>query len=455
MKFEQFLNEKLADDLSPDQMDNYWKAIHSYNSWKKNKKNSMKVKNQLAYIYHEYPLDDRAKGKIRSLIDTIATYMETGEDTTVIKHREPKDETPVQNEEPAEVEVDSNDFQKIELTNDFVNQAFDKFNSKYFDNKLDKLPVKIEPIKNCWGKFMYSVNFSEKRFVPAHILIDPSCDVSLAEFRNTLVHEMLHYYVNCYDNGLTENDWYDAYHYMCRGNRRKWLSILNCTDATCHNGIWLKKAKELNKKFKELGITRSGYISKYAVEDKMALINKLKDAFIVESYYQYEFWPGKWKKSYIYSIMNRADFEKLMDICKQGVFEYDVKNTNLYNMQKIGVQCVNNATNIISAAKIESPQALALFPINDIDKEPYTMGKDQFKQMSHTQAFKPLKKVGEIKTIKKEIKTESTEKDFKTWLNEKTSKKWDVNKLKALGLSDEEIADLLNGEADDEVCSIS
>lgn len=455
MQFEQFLNEKLADDLSPDQMDNYWKAIHSYNSWKKNKKNSMKVKNQLAYIYHEYPLDDRAKGKIRSLIDTIATYMETGEDTTVIKHREPKDETPVQNEEPAKVEVDSNDFQKIELTNDFVNQAFDKFNSKYFDNKLDKLPVKIEPIKNCWGKFMYSVNFSAQKFEPSVILIDPGCNVSLAEFRNTLVHEMLHYYVNCYDNGLTEDDWYDAYHYMCRGNRRKWLSILNCTDATCHNGIWLKKAKELNKKFKELGITRSGYISKYAVEDKMALINKLKDAFIVESYYQYEFWPGKWKKSYIYSIMNRADFEKLMDICKQGVFEYDVKNTNLYNMQKIGVQCVNNATNIISAAKIESPQALALFPINDIDKEPYTMGKDQFKQMSHTQAFKPLKKVGEIKTIKKEIKTESTEKDFKTWLNEKTSKKWDVNKLKALGLSDEEIADLLNGEADDEVCSIS
>lgn len=455
MQFEQFLNEKLADDLSPDQMDNYWKAIHSYNSWKKNKKNSMKVKNQLAYIYHEYPLDDRAKGKIRSLIDTIATYMETGEDTTVIKHREPKDETPVQNEEPAKVEVDSNDFQKIELTNDFVNQAFDKFNSKYFDNKLDKLPVKIEPIKNCWGKFMYSVNFSAQKFEPSVILIDPGCNVSLAEFRNTLVHEMLHYYVHCYDNGLTEDDWYDAYHYMCRGNRRKWLSILNCTDATCHNGIWLKKAKELNKKFKELGITRSGYISKYAVEDKMALINKLKDAFIVESYYQYEFWPGKWKKSYIYSIMNRADFEKLMDICKQGVFEYDVKNTNLYNMQKIGVQCVNNATNIISAAKIESPQALALFPINDIDKEPYTMGKDQFKQMSHTQAFKPLKKVGEIKTIKKEIKTESTEKDFKTWLNEKTSKKWDVNKLKALGLSDEEIADLLNGEADDEVCSIS
>ena len=84
------------------------------------------------------------------------------------------------------------------------------------------------------------------------------------------------------------------------------------------------------------------------------------------------------------------------------------------------------------------------------------MSDNEFKQMTHTQAFKPLKKVGEIKTIRKDkTQTESTEKDFKTWLNEKTSKKWDVNKLKALGLSDDEIEALLNGEADGEVCSIS
>ena len=461
MQFEQFLNEKLADDLSPEQMDYYWKTIHAYNSWKKSKKNSQKVLNQLSVIYQEFPLDDRAKNKIKSLSSTVYTYMQTGEDTTVIKHREPKEETPVQNEKPAEVEVDSSDYQKIELTPEFLSHAFDKFNSKYFDNKLDKLNVKIEPLKNNAGKFIYSVNFSAQEFVPTEILIDPSCNVSLAEFRNTLVHEMLHYYVHCYDNGLTEDDWYEAYNYFCRGKRRKWLSILNCSDATCHNGIWLKKAKELNKKFKELGITRNGYISKDAEQDKMAVINKLKDAFIVESYYEYVRVFGKIKKNYTYCIMNRTDFEKLMNICREGVFEYAGNDYKLqYEARQHGINCLNGATNKISAAKIDHPQALALFPINDIDKEPYTMGKDQFKQMTHTQAFKPLKKVGEIKTIRKEetkteTKTESTEKDFKTWLNEKTNKKWDVNKLKALGLSDEEIADLLNGEADDEVCSIS
>ena len=68
MQFEQFLNEKLADDLSPEQMDNYWKAIHAYNSWKKNKKNSMTIKNKLAYIYYEYPLDDRPKVRLEVLL---------------------------------------------------------------------------------------------------------------------------------------------------------------------------------------------------------------------------------------------------------------------------------------------------------------------------------------------------------------------------------------------------
>ena len=460
MEFEHFLNEKLADDLSPQQMDNYWKAIHAYNSWKKNKKNSMKIKNQLAYIYHEYPLDDRAKGKIRSLIDTIATYLQTGEDTTVIKHREPKNETPIQNEKPAEVEVDSSDYQKIELTSDFLNEAFDKFNSKYFDNKLAKLKVTLEDDlaskKGNVGEFVYSIDFSSRTFKPWGIKIDKSCESSLAEFRNTLVHEMLHYYVHCYTE-IPEEDWQAAYFYYCRGNKRKYKSLLGCSDATCHGGVWLKMAKQLNSKFKELAITRNVFMNYRAEGDKISVINKLKDSFVVDSVYKYKRWNGKDKVNHNYYIFNRKDFETLMEQCKKGIFEYDIDDYSLQmDARYHGINCIDDGVNEIYASKVENPAALALFPVSDIEKEPYSMSDNEFKQMTHTQAFKPLKKVGEIKTIRKDkTQTESTEKDFKTWLNEKTSKKWDVNKLKALGLSDEEIADLLNGEADDEVCSIS
>ena len=460
MEFEHFLNEKLADDLSPQQMDNYWKAIHAYNSWKKNKKNSMKIKNQLAYIYHEYPLDDRAKGKIRSLIDTIATYLQTGEDTTVIKHREPKNETPIQNEKPAEVEVDSSDYQKIELTSDFLNEAFDKFNSKYFDNKLAKLKVTLEDDlaskKGNVGEFVYSIDFSSRTFKPWGIKIDKSCESSLAEFRNTLVHEMLHYYVHCYTE-IPEEDWQAAYFYYCRGNKRKYKSLLGCSDATCHGGVWLKMAKQLNSKFKELAITRNVFTNYRAEGDKISVINKLKDSFVVDSVYKYKRWNGKDKVNHNYYIFNRKDFETLMEQCKKGIFEYDIDDYSLQmDARYHGINCIDDGVNEIYASKVENPAALALFPVSDIEKEPYSMSDNEFKQMTHTQAFKPLKKVGEIKTIRKDkTQTESTEKDFKTWLNEKTSKKWDVNKLKALGLSDEEIEALLNGEADGEVCSIS
>ena len=457
MEFEHFLFEKLADDLSPDQMDNYWKAIHAYNSWKKNKKNSMLVKTKLTYIYYEYPLDDRAKGKIRSLIDTIATYIETGEDTTVIKHREPKDETPVQNEKPAEVEINTSDYQKIELTSDFLSDAFDKFNAKYFDNKLEKIKVTlVDGMNGNIGQFVYSIDFSGRTFKPWGIKIDKYCQASLAEFRNTLVHEMLHYYVHCYTE-IPEEDWQEAYFYYCRGNKRKYKSLLGCSDATCHNGVWLKMAKQLNSKFKELAITRNSFINYRAESDKIAVINKLKDSFVVDSIYTYKRWSGKDKINHNYYIFNRKDFEKLMGICKEGVFEYDEDDYKLQMEARYhGINCIDGCVNEIYASKVENPTALALFPVSDIEKEPYSMSDNEFKQMTHTQAFKPLKKVGEIKTIRKEkIKTESTEKDFKTWLNEKTSKNWDVNKLKALGLSDEEIEDLLNGEADGEVCSIS
>ena len=457
MEFEHFLFEKLADDLSPDQMDNYWKAIHAYNSWKKNKKNSMLVKTKLAYIYYEYPLDDRAKGKIRSLIDTIATYIETGEDTTVIKHREPKNETPIQNEKPTEVEIDSSDYQKIELTPDFLSDAFDKFNAKYFDNKLEKIKVTLEnDMNDNIGQFVYSIDFSNRTFKPWGIKIDKYCQASLAEFRNTLVHEMLHYYVHCYTE-IPEEVWQEAYFYYCRGNKRKYKSLLGCSDATCHNGVWLKMAKQLNSKFKELAITRNQFTNHRAESDKISVINKLKDSFVVDSIYTYKRWSGKDKINHNYYIFNRKDFEQLMGICKEGVFEYDEDDYKLQMEARYhGINCIDGCVNEIYASKVENPTALALFPVSDIEKEPYSMSDNEFKQMTHTQAFKPLKKVGEIKTIRKEkIKTESTEKDFKTWLNEKTSKNWDVNKLKALGLSDEEIEDLLNGEADGEVCSIS
>ena len=121
MKFEQFLNEKLADDLSPQQMDYYWKAIHAYNSWKKNQKNSMKVKNMLSFILMNFNLDDRATAKITNLKNTVDEYIKNGNLVIApIKHREKKEEEP---ETKQEITIDETDYQTIEIDNEFCEKA--------------------------------------------------------------------------------------------------------------------------------------------------------------------------------------------------------------------------------------------------------------------------------------------------------------------------------------------
>ena len=447
MKFEQFLNEKLSDNLSPEQMDYYWKAIHAYNSWKKNQKNSMKVKNMLSFILMNFDLDDRAYSKINNLKNTVQTYIDSGEFVAApIKHREKKEEEP---EIKQEVSIDETEYQTIEIDNEFCEKAFDKFNTKYFEGKLAKIPFEIKSIGGgIEGQFAFTVNYRDKKFEPICIRINKKDDWTLSTFRNTLVHEMLHYYVHCYNNGLTDYDWQAAFFHFIRGKKRKANSILEVSDATCHGGIWLKSAKALNKKYPELSITRNGFVSYRAETDKVKVINQLKNAYAVELLYM-----GKFPR---YRLVNKEQFDKIMSFIKEsptvkvdeyGSLDYTDPTTNFISDLSISYRNPNDFTDVY-AAQIINPVKLAEFPIRDLDKEPYSMGKEEWKQMNHTQAFGKFKKLGEIKVKTKE--NESKEPNFLNWLNEKTQKKWDIEKLKALGLTDEEIEKLLSGEVEEQ-----
>lgn len=452
MKFEQFLNEKLADDLTPQQMDYYWKAIHAYNAWKKNQKNSMKVKNMLSFILMNFDLDDRARDKITNLKATVQTYIDSGEFVAApIKHREKK-ETAEEPETRQEVTIDETEYQTIEIDNEFCEKAFDKFNQKYFEGKLAKIPFEIKSIGGVEGQFVFNVNYRDKKFNPICIRINKKDDWTLSSFRNTLVHEMLHYHVHCYNNGLTDEDWQAALFYFIRGKKRKANSILEVTDATCHGGIWLKSAKELNKKYPELCITRNGFVSYGAEKDKVKVINQLKDAYAVELLYM-----GSTKYPR-YRLVNKEQLDKIMGFIKDGVtvkldeygsLDYTDPTTNFVSDLSISYRNPNDFTDVY-AAQIVNPLPLAEFPIRDLNKEPYSMGKDEWKQMNHTSAFGKFKKLGEIK-VKTQPKNESKEEpNFLNWLNEKTQKKWDIEKLKALGLSDEEIEKLLSGDVEEQ-----
>jgi hypothetical protein len=455
MKFEQFLNEKLADDLTPSQMDYYWKAIHAYNAWKKNQKNSMKVKNMLSFILMNFDLDDRARDKITNLKATVQTYIDSGEFVAApIKHREKK-ETAEEPETKQEISIDETEYQTIEIDNDFCEKAFDKFNQKYFEGKLAKIPFEIKNIPGCEGQFSFGVNFRDKKFNPICIRMTNKDTWTLSSFRNTLVHEMLHYYVDCYDNGLTDEDWTSAIYYFIRGNKRKARSIIGTSDAACHSGNWLKFAKELNKKYPELCITRNSFVNYNAEHDKVKVINQLKDAYAVELLYM---GTTKYPR---YRLVNKEQLDKIMGFIKEsptvkldedGYLDYTDPTTRFISDLSISYRNPNDFTDVY-VAQILNPVPLAEFPIRDLDKEPYSMGKEEWKQMNHTSAFGKLKKLGVI-NVKTQTKNESKEEpNFLNWLNEKAQKKWDIEKLKALGLSDEEIAKLLSGDVEEE-CTI-
>ena len=457
MNFDSFLNEKLADTLTSDQMDYYWKAIHAYNSWKKNQKNSMKVKNMLSFILMNFDLDDRAREKINNLKSTVQTYIDSGEFTaTPIKHREKK-ETAAEESKPEpkqDLSIDETDYQTIEIDNEFCEKAFDKFNQKYFDGKLAKIPFEIKPIGSFSGQFVFSVNYRDKKFTPMCIRINSKNSWNLSTFRNTLVHEMLHYYVHCYNNGLTDEDWNNAVFCYYRGKKRKASSILEISDATCHGGIWLRLAKELNKKYPELCITRNTFFNYRAENDKVKVLNQIKDAYALELHYM-----GSTKFPR-YRLVNKEQFDKVMSFINEsptvkldeyGSLDYTDPTTRFISDLSISCGKPDEFTDVY-AAQIINPLPLAEFPIRDLEKEPYSIGKEEWKQMNHTSAFGKFKKLGQIK-INTKVNESKEEPNFLNWLNEKTQKKWDIEKLKALGLSDEEIAKLLSGDVEEE-CTI-
>lgn len=449
MKFYDFINEKLADDLSTDQLDNYWKAISAFNTWKRNKKNSMKVSNMLSFILKNYPLDERASEKIHSLLTTVRKYMETGEDTTSIQKRTPKEETA-----PKEVKYDVSDFQKIELNDSFIYEAYKKFNAMYFNNKLPDINLKLEESNDTDGVFVFTIDWTNRKFNPLYIKLNPGIANSYSNFRSTLVHEMLHFYVHCFVDELTEEEWREAAFYYIRRKINKAFSILKCSDSTSHSGNWLKLAKQLNAKFPGLGITRNSFSDFRENKDKIKLIEQLKDAYVVDCTQTVQLSLWKSKIYHRYRICTAKQFNDFMNLVKNNTIVFTDKTEDLIDdiVSQFGVMVLNGSVYTIRASKITNPIALTIFPIGDLSNRTYVVGENMMKQMNQTNAYKPLKEIGKIKIVHEN--NESTDIDFKSWLNEKTNTKWDIEKLRELGLTDEEIAKLLSGE-ENETVSIS
>ena len=129
----------------------------------------------------------------------------------------------------------------------FLKNYFNIFNKRYFNNVLRT--TNLEWNDTDTSIFHYRADSDRKKIIPVDITI--SYTDNFNKFRNSLVHEMLHYYVNCYVMEFSRADWINFVN-VC--NREDYDTAMEIMLGSMHNPTWLMLARELNKKFKELNI---------------------------------------------------------------------------------------------------------------------------------------------------------------------------------------------------------
>lgn len=185
-----------------------------------------------------------------------------------------------------------------------ANKYFDEFNTKYFNNKLEKIPVIItipeENDKlnlNDIGKTIASIYYTHRSIITKEILLNKNKIYSFEEFRDALVHEMIHYYVNVYFPPK-ENQWnmvlktYTLDELKITKNSIDTFNILGLNDNKNHKGQWKYMADKLNKDFPELKIIENkhhinqqfvdNYIKShtiYFINDKLIVLNNGSDYY--------------------------------------------------------------------------------------------------------------------------------------------------------------------------------
>lgn len=87
----------------------------------------------------------------------------------------------------------------MDITIDYLERKFDEFNNQIFKGELPKIPLKISDVKGFIGLCSYKTKFGDDRntLVPYDfsISINSRLDLPENEIEDTIIHEMIHYYV--------------------------------------------------------------------------------------------------------------------------------------------------------------------------------------------------------------------------------------------------------------------
>ena len=142
----------------------------------------------------------------------------------------------------------------------FLENQYNWFNDKYFGSMLPKISLTLETEGKFNGRFSQIVDLKENRLIPVAIRIDEQVFNDYKLFRDTLVHEMVHFY-DSIKNPLSKKEFDKAK--MCRDKAlaaptkyefeqclKLYHEILNKDGG--HTHTFKSICHELNEEFSEL-----------------------------------------------------------------------------------------------------------------------------------------------------------------------------------------------------------
>ena len=174
------------------------------------------------------------------------------------------------------IQLTDDEGRSFEKDNAALKYYFNKFNQDYFGGVLE--PIQLGWIKatKLHGYFRPRIKLKERKFTPVHIMLNINACGTYAAFRNVFVHEMLHYYVDCYTE-LPEANWKEAIRCAEDNDETGCKRALRSTPETCHLYTWKQMADELSEKYPELG-----NIEKYAVKNTETGVALMDKDYIVQ-----------------------------------------------------------------------------------------------------------------------------------------------------------------------------
>lgn len=166
--------------------------------------------------------------------------------------------------------------EEFDKNDEALKKYFNLFNEKYFHGDLKPISLSWFKGTRVHGYFRPKSNLVEKRIDAVEIKLNINACGTFAAFRNTFVHEMLHYYRDCVV-GFTDEEWEAAKRALSYRDITRYRRILNHTDETCHTGIWKEMADKMSIEYPELG-----NIERYAVKNTETGVAMMDKKYLVD-----------------------------------------------------------------------------------------------------------------------------------------------------------------------------